>query len=588
MHHGEPSLANHDGALRIAGGDLGERGERVVEERKEEHAAAREEARGVLGHLVEDRAGDECLEDAGERDDELGGEVAPDDLCSPLDGQSDLHGERDDVGAALARVLCLFLARHLLVVLDGLVVDTLAELFEVRLDLFVVLLALGRVLPVARHLVGRARCTILEAFARLAAEHVGTGDQIVGGGLTVVRHVTHLGKVVGGVGGGAKVDLLALVDDEHLVEELGEALARLVDRGDGGGVGDVGGDTKRLDKLERGARVETTRGIVEERDLCARRKGLCDADPLALAARDAADEIVSDLGVVGVPEAEDGGEHLDDGLDVALARVGVLAFEKVESATCLGRAGWRRRRRASARRSDALEEGGATCTGATEDKEHLSGLDAALKVVDDGLDGRVEDGLEVLDSFKRLEREGANGIANSVAGAEAGDGEVLPDQAHLAALEVGTLCLVHDMAEEALELKVAVLVKGVEAECGLSAVGGAGAGAERVLGEATGEFGGAFRVERSKGDAATTALGALDGRHGRRGLIGAAVVGGIVRVTSDRGGCIGGSSVGGGGGAGAGSVAVTLAHRCCCDGGRRLRSVAVCLHGCARWSGWPH
>ncbi len=55
------------------------------------------------------------------------------------------------------------------------------------------------------------------------------------------------------------------------------------------------------------------------------------------------------------------------------------------------------------------------------------------------------------------------------------------------------------MAEKALELKVAVLVKGVEAECGLSAVGGAGACAERVLGEATGEFGGAFRVERSKG-----------------------------------------------------------------------------------------
>jgi hypothetical protein len=81
-------LADYDRPLGVARRDLCHGAERVEEEGEEAHAASTEERGGVVGHGVEDGAGDERLEGVGHEDGEEGDLVALIQLALACDGKS--------------------------------------------------------------------------------------------------------------------------------------------------------------------------------------------------------------------------------------------------------------------------------------------------------------------------------------------------------------------------------------------------------------------------------------------------------------------------------------------------------------------
>lgn len=86
--------------------------------------------------------------------------------------------------------------------------------------------------------------------------------------------VSEAEHVLSGLLGGSKVDLSALVDDEHLVKLVVDALSGLVQRRERRHLEHVRQNSQRLGVVERGGRVQSSGRVVPRGDAGAeRRKG---------------------------------------------------------------------------------------------------------------------------------------------------------------------------------------------------------------------------------------------------------------------------------------------------------------------------
>jgi hypothetical protein len=103
---------------------------------------------------------------------------------------------------------------------------------------------------------------------------------------------------------GTKVDLSTGVDDEDLVELLVDALSRLVKRDERRHLEDVRKDSKALGVVKSGRGVEPSGGVVPRCDTSSRSHHLSDGDSLPLSTGNSSDELVADLGVLGVDDVE--------------------------------------------------------------------------------------------------------------------------------------------------------------------------------------------------------------------------------------------------------------------------------------------
>ena len=407
-----------DGALRVQGQDLEVAGEGVEQDGEEEQGAAAVEAAAVVEQVVEDGADDEGHGEVADGARQHERHVAAQPLEAALHADADLapHGER--VGRAHAlRARLLRLARRdealQRLAADGVLeVEGVDGVHEPRV--------VGALLPARHELVGRAWRGGLEARAHHALGGAGQRGQEVGGGLALRAGEAQPDEEGLGLGGGAKVDLAPLVQHGDLVEDVVDALRGLVDGQAGGGAVELGRQAQGAAELEGVGAVEAAGAVVPALQRAAAERGLGDADALALAAADAAHEVVADLGVLGVAQAERGHDHvlhvlgvhvtadareavgrrarlgrelerLADGhlreVHLGLGHVDGLAAEVVVHA--LGRDALVVEVRVAVHvqavglAGDGLEEGGAAAAGAAEHHEHLAAAHDAGEVAQD-------------------------------------------------------------------------------------------------------------------------------------------------------------------------------------------------------------
>ena len=467
---GEALVLQHDGTAREGRRQLGEGQEGVEEQQEEEHAAAREDAGGGVGHVEEERADDDALEDD----------------AAPLAVQREAVAEHD-------LDLPLRAGEHLLVEGDGVVLlpgrlglgggVALAPLLG---HLGVEAVEVGGVLAadVAGAVgllegVGGARDAVLPARTDLALVSVDDRGQELGR-RAARRAVKAEALEVGlGLGGRTVVGAAALVDEHDLVEEVVQALAGLVQGDEGGDVGHVGKGAQALDVLERRARVEPPGRVVPALRAGLGDHGLGDGDALLLAAGDASDHGVADLGVQRVLDPEDLGDDAQELSHVVgpalalLARVlargaggegegeGVLDGEGgvvqivlrvVEdvAAIALHHLGGRGAAVgdfaghvlvAKPLVTEHLEEGRAAAAGPAQDEQHLAGPDAAVEVVQEGANGRFRAGgapgsfcHDVLEKAWQGQQQVADSRLQGGAQAHAFDGQTSEDKADVSRL----------------------------------------------------------------------------------------------------------------------------------------------------------
>ncbi|KAF1738373.1 hypothetical protein CRV24_000298 [Beauveria bassiana] len=468
------------------------------EDGEEGGAAAQKESRGVVGDVVKERADNEAHADD---DGKLCVErllVAPEQPELAAGAGEHLAPVADGVVGALQDGARLGLVDRLL---KGLGVGV-ARGGEVAL-------VVGNVgedalVGVAREergleLGGRLGAAGLEAVAEAARVDVADGREKVGRGLARGRKEAEIDKILAGVGRGALVQHAARVNDEHLVHELVDALAGLVQRRERGAVRDVGHDAQRPRIVERRRGVEPARRVVPAGDgrLCRERLG--NGHALALAARHAAGVLVADVCVLRVGN----GKHFEKGVDdeadaaaVGLFRLGAqrkaerlpdgergqvaVVFRVVDNLAAVATVHLLGVDAAVAHVAldgnvapaivgNGLEKGGAAGAGAAEHEHHLAGADDAGKVVN-----QVADLGPALGEAERRDELGQVAIEIRAKGAEDGlgqgadrhggqgralDGEVLEDDTdllrRLTALRVSLLQVA--LAHELVELEVLVL-----------------------------------------------------------------------------------------------------------------------------------
>lgn len=144
------------------------------------------------------------------------------------------------------------------------------------------------------------------------------GGEEVRGGLLIGALEAHIDKELLGGGCGAKVDLLALVEDGYLVEDVVGGLRSLVDCYGGCGTEKVRREAKVPTELNGVGRVQTASRVVPALERSIRESDLGDCDSLpsgssahdgvydSLSSRDSSDKVVPDLGVDSVGDTKDG------------------------------------------------------------------------------------------------------------------------------------------------------------------------------------------------------------------------------------------------------------------------------------------
>ncbi|PMB69223.1 hypothetical protein BM221_003861 [Beauveria bassiana] len=497
-----------------------------VEERKEERARLGEQTGRVTGRVVKEGAGDEGLDDVGDLLDDKGGLVAPDDLVLALDAGADLLREADRQRAA---------RRNALVLLEG------DRLFKVggavaRLGRRRVVVLGGHARADGRGLVGFADggggARELVALGRLHLALRGNGDarQVVGDvgpGLADEAELLHKGPRLGH---GSVKRLLALVEHEHLVKEVVDAVAGLVERDNGREAEDVGQGADGLCVVESTASMlvgeflvlfptRTSSGIVPAKDAAVGGQTLNNGHALALASRDAADKRIADFGIVcvlnahgleqkvprlllvlvavldalrqrkghveaggkvhGLPDGQCGKEDFLLGVhdDLAAVALGLVGRHGAE-AHVAGHVG-----EAAAVVGQHLEQRGAAGAGAAEDEQHLAGPHAAVHAVENGLHGRLLARLANLLQHVELRPDV---LVDGGVGADRLDRQVRPGDAELAARQVGRAVALVGRHDLVLEMPI------------IAAAGGGGGGAVEGgrLGAPHGERGVVKKVSR--------------------------------------------------------------------------------------------
>lgn len=79
-----------------------------------------------------------------------------------------------------------------------------------------------------------------------------------------------------------------------------DSLTGLVDGDNGSGSRVLSRQAERFDKLQRSRAVQATSTVIPALEWTSGQGSFCDTDTLSLTSRDTADELVADLGVVGV------------------------------------------------------------------------------------------------------------------------------------------------------------------------------------------------------------------------------------------------------------------------------------------------
>ena len=102
----------------------------------------------------------------------------------------------------------------------------------------------------------------------------------------------------------AIVDLLALIEDEHLVELLIDAVASLIQGCNGSQSEYVGHGTHSLCPIQCCSCIETSGGVVPAKDAAARSKTFQDRNPLSLTTGHTTNVLVSNLGIMRVLNTE--------------------------------------------------------------------------------------------------------------------------------------------------------------------------------------------------------------------------------------------------------------------------------------------
>ncbi|GJD00062.1 X-linked retinitis pigmentosa GTPase regulator isoform X1 [Colletotrichum higginsianum] len=292
-----------DGALGVDGEHLELAAEGVEHEGEEEEAAARVEARRVgregVEHAAEDEGHDEVEEEGGDGEGRVGEEAAP----RPPEGEGHLLAVGDGVRRAGSLRLGLLGAPGALVFREPL---TRWVLLLVGRQLAEQLLPLPAFLPPLVELVRRPGHQVLEAGPRAPLVRAGHGRQEVRHRLPLWAAKPQLLKVRPGVRPPAEEYLPALVDDGDPVEEVEGRLRRLVEADGRADAEEVGLEAQGAAEGDGVGAVEAAGRIVPALEPRARERCLGDADALALATTDPADDVVADAGVGGVGEAECG------------------------------------------------------------------------------------------------------------------------------------------------------------------------------------------------------------------------------------------------------------------------------------------